>query len=84
MMLMGIDLMINSLLQRLHTLSRTLETFLGTITEGQEVRTLINLEILGGMIPLRLITLKNLKKKEVNPLIILWVNNVLDVKCMVM
>ena len=45
------------------TLPRTIKIFLGTIVEGQEVRTLLNLEILGGMIPLRLITLKNLKKK---------------------
>ena len=28
----------NSLLQRLHILSRTLETFLGTTTEGQKVK----------------------------------------------
>ena len=66
------------------TLLRTLEIFFGTITEGQEVRTLLNLEILGEMIPLSLITLKNLKKKEVNLLIILWVNSVLGVKGMVM
>ena len=55
--------MMISLLQRLLNLPRTLEIFLGIITEGQEVITLLNLEILGGMIPLRLITLKNLKKK---------------------
>ena len=48
---------------KLLTLPRTLEIFLGTIIEGQEVRTLLNLEILGGMISLRLITLKNLKRK---------------------
>ena len=48
---------------KLLTLPRTLEIFLGTITKGQEVRTLLNLEILVGMIPLRLITLKNLKRK---------------------
>ena len=35
-----------SLLQRFLTLPRTLEIFLGTITEEQEVRTLLNLEIL--------------------------------------
>ena len=58
------DLLMISLLLRLLTLSRTLEIFLETITEGQEVITLLNLEILGGMIPLRLITLKNLKKKD--------------------
>ena len=65
-------------------LAKNFRIFLGTITEGQEVRTLLNLEILGEMIPLRLITLKNLKKKEVNILIILWVNNILRVKGMVM
>ena len=48
---------------KLLTLRRTLEIFLGTIIEVQEVRTLLNLEILGGMISLRLITLKNLKRK---------------------
>ena len=51
MMLMRVDLMMSSLLQRLLILPRNLEIFLGTITEGQEVRTLLNLEILGGMIP---------------------------------
>ena len=35
MMLIGIDLMMNSLLQRLHILLKTLETFLGTTTEWQ-------------------------------------------------
>ena len=35
------------------TLPRTLEIFLGTIIEGQEVKTILNLEILGGMIPLK-------------------------------
>ena len=35
MMLMVMDLMMNSLLQRLHILPRTLETFLGTTTEWQ-------------------------------------------------
>ena len=34
-------------------LTKTLEIFLGTITEGQEVKTMLNIEILGGMIPLR-------------------------------
>ena len=53
MMLIGIDLMMNSLLQRLHILLKTLETFLGTTTEGQEVKTMLNLEILRGMIPLK-------------------------------
>ena len=63
MMLKGMDLMMNSLLQRLFSLPKTLETFLGTITEGQKVKIMLNLEILGGIIPLRLITLKNLKRK---------------------
>ena len=45
------------------TLPRTLETFLGIVTEGKEVRTLLNLETLRRMIPLRLTTLKNLEKK---------------------
>ena len=65
-------------------LAKNFRNFLINNNRRGEVRTLLNLEILGRMIPLRLITLKNLKKKEVNPLIILWVNNVLDVKCMVM
>ena len=52
MMLMGMDLMMNSMLQRLHILPRTLEIFLGTITEGQEIKTMLNLGILGGMNPL--------------------------------
>ena len=58
-----VDLMMNFLLQRLLTSPRILETFLGIVTEGQEVRTLLNLETLGRMIPLRLTTLKNLEKK---------------------
>ena len=62
-MLRLVDLMMSSLLQRLLTLPRTLEIFLGIVTEGQEVRTLLNLETLGRMIPLRLTTLKNLEKK---------------------
>ena len=37
--------MINSLLQRLHILPRTLETFLGITIEGQEVETMLNLEL---------------------------------------
>ena len=49
----------------------------------REIRTLLNLEILGRMIPLRLTTLKNLKKKQVNLQIIQWVLNVFDVKGMV-
>ena len=63
MMLRLVDLMMSSLLQRLLTLPRTLETFLGIVTEGQEVRTLLNLETLGRTIPLSLTTLKNLEKK---------------------
>ena len=47
MMLMEMDLMMNSLLQRLRILSKTLDIFLGTITEGQEVKTMLNLGILG-------------------------------------
>ena len=39
----------DDLLQRLHILSRTLETFLGTTTEGQEVKTMLNLGILREM-----------------------------------
>ena len=50
-------------MQRLLTLPRTLGISLETTTEGQEVRTLLNLETLGRMIPLRLTTLKNLEKK---------------------
>ena len=46
-------LMMSFLLQRLLTLPRTLETFSGIIIERQEVRILLNLEILGRMIPLR-------------------------------
>ena len=36
---------------------------LETTTEEQEIRTLLNLEIFGRIIPLRLTTLKNLEKK---------------------
>ena len=76
-------LMMSFLLQRLLTLPRTLETFSGIIIERQEVRILLNLEILRRMIPLRLIIMINLEKKYVNLLIILWVLSVLDVKGMV-
>ena len=55
--------MMSSLLQRLLTLPRTLETFPGIIIERQEVRTLLNQKILGRMIPLRLTIMINLKKK---------------------
>ena len=50
-MSIGMDLMMNSLLQRLLILPRTLETFLGITTEGQKVKTMLNLEILAGMNP---------------------------------
>ena len=63
MILRLVDLMMSSLLQRLLTLPRTLEIFSGIIIERQEVRTLLNLEILGRMIPLRLTILTNLEKK---------------------
>ena len=56
-------LMISYLLQKLLTLPRTLGIFLETTIDGQEIRTLLNLEILGRMIPLRLTTLKKLEKK---------------------
>ena len=39
-----------------------LAKFLETTTEGQEIRTLLNLETLERMIPLRLTTLINLEK----------------------
>ena len=34
-------------------LAKNFRNFLRTITEGQEVKTMLNLEILGGMIPLK-------------------------------
>ena len=68
--------MMSSLLQRLLTLPRTLEIFLGTITEGKKVRTLLNLEILGGMVPLKIITLKKTKEKVGQPS-----NNSMDPQC---
>ena len=40
-----------------------LETFSEITIERQEVRTLLNLEILGRMIPLRLTIMTNLEKK---------------------
>ena len=83
MMLRLVDLMISSLLRRLLTLPRTLETFSGITIERQEVRILLNLEILGRMIPLRLTIMINLEKKLVNLQILLWVLSVLDVKGMV-
>ena len=75
--------MMSSLLQRLLTLPKTFKTFSGIVTERQEARTLLNLETLGSMIPLRLTIMINLEKKLVNLLITLWVLNVLDVKGMV-
>ena len=83
MMLRLVDLMISSLLRRLLTLPRTLETFSGIIIERQEVRTLLNLKILERMILLSLTIMINLEKKLVNLQIILWVLSVLDVKGMV-
>ena len=59
----GGDLMVSSLLQRLLTLPRILETFSGIVTERQEARTLLNLETSGRMIPLRLTIMINLEKK---------------------
>ena len=44
-------------------LAKNFRNFLRTTTEGQEIRTLLNLETLGRMIPLRLTTLINLEKK---------------------
>ena len=43
----------NSLLLKLYILLRTLETFLRTITEGQEVKTILNLGILREINPLK-------------------------------
>ena len=45
------------------TETTTLGIFLETTTERKEIRTLLNLKILGRMILLRLTTLKNLEKK---------------------
>ena len=44
-------------------LAKNFKTFSGIIIERQEVRTLLNLEILGRMIPLRLTIMINLEKK---------------------
>ena len=44
-------------------LAKNFRNFLINNNRRGEVRTLLNLEILGRMIPLRLITLKNLEKK---------------------
>ena len=61
-MLMIMDLMIDSLLQRLHILPRILETFSGITIEGQEVETMLNLKTLRKMNQLKSILLKNQKK----------------------
>ena len=44
-------------------LAKTLETFSEITIERQEVRILLNLEIIGRMIPLRLTIMTNLEKK---------------------
>ena len=53
------------LLQRLHILSRTLETFSRITIEGQEVETMLNLKTLRKMNQLKSIMLINQKKKLV-------------------
>ena len=63
MMLRLVDLMMSSLLQRLLTLLRTLEILSEITIERQEVRTLLNLEILGKMILLKLTIMINLEKR---------------------
>ena len=52
MMFMGMDLMMNSATEITY-LAKNFRNFLETITEGQEVKTMINLKVLGGMIPLK-------------------------------
>ena len=59
----GGGLMMSSLLQRLPILPRTLETFSEIAIERQEAQKLLNLEILGSMIPLRLTTMISLEKE---------------------
>ena len=59
----GGGLMMSSLLHRLPILPRTLENFSGIAIERQEAQTLLNLEILGSMIPLRLTTMISLEKE---------------------
>ena len=44
-------------------LAKNFRNFLRNNNRRARGKTLLNLEILGGMIPLRLIALKNLKKK---------------------
>ena len=44
-------------------LTKNFRNFLRNNNRRARGKTLLNLEILGGMIPLRLIALKNLKKK---------------------
>ena len=63
MVLMIMDLMMNSLLQRLHILPRTLETFSGIIIEGQKVETMLNLRTSRKMNQQKSIMLKNKNKK---------------------
>ena len=57
------DVDVGGFVQKLLTLPRTLGISLETTTEGQEIRTPLNLETLGIMIPLKLTTLINLEKK---------------------
>ena len=61
-MFMGTDLMMNSATEITY-LAKNFRNFLETITEGQEVKTMINLKVLGGMIPLKWAILKNIKRK---------------------
>ena len=63
-------------------LAKNFRNFLKNSNRRAKVRTLLNLETLGRMIPLRLTTMKNLEKKLVNLQIIPWVLSVLDVKGM--
>ena len=44
-------------------LAKNFRNFLRNNNKRTRGKTMLNLEILGGMIPLRLITLKNLKRK---------------------
>ena len=57
------DVDVGGFVQKLLTLPRTLGISLETTTEGQEIRTPLNLKTLGIMIPLKLTTLINLEKK---------------------
>ena len=71
MMLIIMDLMMKSLLQRLPILSRTLETFVEITIEGQIVKIMLNLRTLRKMNQLKPIVMKNQKKKLANLLVIL-------------